>query len=123
MRKAIEVIQEMEEAGLFRSYAVGGGVGAMFYMEAFATYDLDVFILVNVAPNGLISLDSIYSWLRERGYKPDKEQVMIEGIPVQFLVAYNPLIEEAVERAEIREFEGFPVRVVAPVEPGPCRVA
>jgi hypothetical protein len=114
MRKAIEIIREMEKAGLFRRYAVAGGMGAMFYIEPFATYDLDVFVLMDPAPNGLVSLEAIYSWLKERGHLPDKEQVLIAGVPVQFLPAYNALVEEAVEKAKELDLEGTPVRVVSP---------
>ncbi len=114
MYKAVEVIKEMEKAGLFRRYAIGGGMGAMFYMEPFATYDLDVFVLMDTAPSGLVSLEPIYSWLKERGHLPNKEQVLIAGVPVQFLPAYNTLVEDAVEKAQDLQLEGTPVRVVSP---------
>jgi hypothetical protein len=39
---------------------------------------------------------------------------MIESVPVQPLLAYNPLVEEAIETARMHDYEGVPVRVVRP---------
>jgi hypothetical protein len=39
---------------------------------------------------------------------------VIEGVPVQFLPAHNPLDDEAIKRAVTLEYEGVPVRVVRP---------
>jgi hypothetical protein len=38
--------------------------------------------------------------------------VIIEGIPVQFLPAYNALVEEALNQAQEVMFEGVPTRVL-----------
>lgn len=35
-----------------------------------------------------------------------------EGIPVQFIPAYNALIEEAVKEADQKEYDGLPVKVL-----------
>ena len=43
MDKALAVINELERDGVIRKYAIGGAIGAMFYVEAVATFDLDVF--------------------------------------------------------------------------------
>ena len=40
--------------------------------------------------------------------------MMIDGVPVQFLPAYNPLVEEAVMSARVHDYDGVGVRVVAP---------
>jgi hypothetical protein len=40
---------------------------------------------------------------------------MIHGVPVQFLPAYNDLVEEAVAAAKELIYEDVPVRVVDPV--------
>lgn len=38
--------------------------------------------------------------------------MVIDGIPVQFLPAYNPLLEEALEHARMVDVEGMPTRVL-----------
>ncbi len=50
-------------------------------------------------------LSVIYQWAEEHGYKTENEHIVIEGLPVQFLLAYNELVKEALEnRAEINIF-------------------
>ena len=43
MEAALKVLNEIEREGVITRYAIGGAVGAIFYMEPFLTYDLDVF--------------------------------------------------------------------------------
>ena len=38
---------------------------------------------------------------------------MIEGIPVQFLPAYNALVEEGVAAAVVKDYQGVPTKVVS----------
>ncbi len=60
----------------------------------------------------MVSLAPIYDALRTRGYKEEQECILIEGVPVQFLPAYNALIEEALAQAREIDYEGVPARVV-----------
>ena len=112
MRLTLEVLNELEKESVFSRYAIGGAMAATFYTEPVLTFDLDVFVLLRQGSAGLISLSPIYEALRGRGYGEEKETVPIEGIPVQFLPAYNSLIEEAVAQAREIDFEGVPARVV-----------
>jgi hypothetical protein len=80
-------------------YAIGGAIAAIFYIEPVATYHLDVFVSVPVLPSGLLLLSPIYSALKTRGFVAEGEYVHIFGIPVQFLPAYNALVEEALAEA------------------------
>lgn len=88
-------------------------MGAIFYTEPFLTFDLDVFVALPSTAGGLLTLAPIYDALRARGYAEENECVTIEGVPVQFLPAYNPLVEEALNHAQERLYEDVPVRVVA----------
>ena len=36
---------------------------------------------------------------KKNGYQLENEHIIIEGIPVQFLLAYNELVEEALENS------------------------
>lgn len=111
MEKTLQVLDELQREGVISRYAIGGAMAAMFYIEPVATYDLDVF--VRLAENGkLISLSSIYDELRRRGYSTQRECVLIEGIPVQFLPAYNDLLIEAMQQAEQIDHEGTPANVL-----------
>ena len=111
MKRALEVLNELEEQRVFSRYALGGAMAATFYTEPVLTFDLDVFVLLPSAGTNLVSLSTIYEALRNRGYREDQETVLIDGVPVQFLPAYNSLIEEAVTHAKEIDYEGAPARV------------
>jgi len=109
------VVNEMREAGVVQNCAVGGAMAMLFYAEPTRTYDLDVFVLLPEAVSSpLVSLDSIYEWAQSRGLVLDAEHVIIHGVPVQFLPAFNKLVEEAIGTARELTYEGVPVRVVDP---------
>ena len=112
MKRTLEVLNELEREGVFTRYAIGGAMAATFYTEPVLTFDLDVFVLLQSSATGLVSLAPIYDALRTRGYKEEQECILIEGVPVQFLPAYNALIEEALAQAREIDYEGVPARVV-----------
>ena len=111
MRETLQVINSLEAAGFFRRYAIGGAMGAIFYMEPIETEDLDILILLPANASLLPPLSPLYEELRRRGYQEGAEHVRIEGVPVQFLPVYNPLIEEAVAEAREFPYEDTPTRV------------
>ncbi len=102
----------MVEEGIIGRYAVGGAMGAMFYAEPVSTFDLDIFVVLPHLDSGLITLAPLYDHLASLGYTSEGECVNIEGVPVQFLPAYNSLVEEALREAEIIEYRSTPVRVM-----------
>ena len=106
------MLNELEREGVFTRYVIGGAMAATFYTEPVLTFDLDVFVLLQSSATGLVSLAPIYDALRTRGYKEEQECILIEGVPVQFLPAYNALIEEALAQAREIDYEGVPARVV-----------
>jgi hypothetical protein len=112
MQQTLQVLNELEREGVFARYAIGGAVGAIFYMEPFLTYDLDVFVVLPATDGGLVTLAPVYAALRRRGYPEAGECVDIEGVPVQFLPAYNPLVEEALAEATETLYETTPTRVL-----------
>ena len=113
MRRTLEVLNELEKESVFSRYAIGGAMAATFYTEPVLTFHLDVFILLqSKSGGGLVSLDVIHQALRGRGYNAERETVLIEGVPVQFLPAYHALIEEALALAHEIDYEGVPARVV-----------
>ncbi|MBI4229372.1 MAG: hypothetical protein HY608_00895 [Planctomycetes bacterium] len=93
------VLDGILRAGLASRYAIGGAVAAIHYMEPFLTYDVDVFLDLPESPAGLVDLGPLYAHLQARGYRPQGETVMIDGIPVQFLPVHEDLLREAVREA------------------------
>lgn len=114
MEKTLEVIKKMQEAKLFKKYAIGGAIGSIFYIEPITTYDLDIMIILPETNKAIISLSPIYNWLTKSGYKAEKEHVIIEGIPVQFIPAYNELVTEAVNNALRKKFGNVETYVIRP---------
>jgi len=114
MEATLKVLNELERDGVISRYAIGGAVGAIFYMEPFLTYDLDVFVLLPQTAGGLLTLSPIYEELKRRGFVEDAECVLIEGMPVQFLPAYNTLLEEALAEARETAYGETTTRVLRP---------
>lgn len=114
MKETLKVLSQLEHDGVISQYAIGGAVAAIFYMEPFATEDLDIFVLLPAQQGALLSLSPIYEALRARGYKEDRECIDVEGVAVQFLPAYKPLIEEALRESTPVDYEGAPTRILRP---------
>ena len=116
MKCALEVLNQLVADGIIRDYAIGGAMGATFYLEPISTMDLDVFVLFADDSN-LAPLQPIYKALANMGFMPDeheRECVNIGGVPVQFLPAYNALLVEALENARTIFYEGVPSKVIGP---------
>ncbi len=108
----IAMINKMEKDGVIRGYAIGGAVGATFYLEPVATLDVDIFVVFQPQTSQrLLSLQPIYDYLTARGGVMEKEYVVIAGWPVQFLPPTGPLVEEALADAVTVQVEDTPARV------------
>lgn len=118
MKRTIEVLNELEQEGVFFRYAIGGAMGAIFYTEPFLTFDLDVFVVAKQPtaerPVGHTAGTAVpQCTLRARGYiEQANECVIVEGVPVQFLPAYHSLVEEALNHAHNTTYENVPTRVL-----------
>ena len=105
--QTIAIINQMQAAGIIGRYAIGGAVGATFYLEPAATVDVDVFVDIHAPPGQLIATPKpIYDYLTARGCKAEGEYLVIEGWPVQFLPPTGPLVEEAIAGARETDVEG-----------------
>lgn len=108
MKTTLEVINKMQADGVIGKYAIGGAVGATFYLEPAATLDIDIFItLQNTASSPLLSLAPLYSYLTSRGCRLEKEYIVIGGWPVQFLPPCDALDEEALAQAVETDVDGI----------------
>jgi hypothetical protein len=112
MKRTLQVLNELERGGVIERYAIGGAMGATFYVEPLLTFDLDVFVVLPQSTAGLLLLAPLYEALRARGYIEEGECVLIEGVPVQFLPAHNALLVEALGEARETLYEDAPTRVV-----------
>ncbi len=108
----IRVINQMEADGVVTRYAIGGAVGATFFLEPVATLDVDIFVGFREEPGAvLVSPQPIFDYLTARGGVMEGEYVMLHGWPVQFLPPTSPLVDEALADAVTVDVEGTPARV------------
>ena len=113
MKATLAAINQMQADGVIGQYAIGGAVGATFYLEPAATLDIDIFVsFQKTSGSSLISLSPIYEYLTAHGHQTQGEYIVIGGWPVQFLPPGNPLVEEALAHAITTEVEGAPTRVM-----------
>jgi hypothetical protein len=115
--KAIGVVNQLKAEGYISNYAVGGAVGALFYIEPTQTQDIDIFVHLNPVPGSmLVSLGPILERLKELGYSRwDEDKVVIEDWPVQFLPATKKTEMEAIEHAVNQPLaDGVDARVPPP---------
>jgi hypothetical protein len=54
VEKIFAVINQMETDGVIGRYAIGGAVGAIFWIEPITTKDVDVFVTLATAPGVLV---------------------------------------------------------------------
>jgi hypothetical protein len=115
IRDVIIAINQMEADGVIERYAIGGAVGATFYLEPVATLDVDVFVAFRSEPGHLlVTPKPIFDYLASRGWAMKGEYVIIAEWPVQFLPPTGPLAEEALAEAAEVDVDGVPARVFTP---------
>ena len=109
------VLNRMCDEGIVAQYAVGGATAVLFYAEPTRTYDLDVFVTLQAAGEDVLApLSRVYEWARGQGFVVQAEHLLIAGVPVQILPAYNALVEAALATARRHDYAGVPVHVVDP---------
>src|SRR5205809_2444952 len=108
----LRAANELVSAGIIKDYALGGALAAIYYTEPFTTYDADI---IFIASDKTLSagIPAIYLHLQSKGWRIEREHLLVQDFPVQFLAA-SDLTEEAVRKAKPIEFEGVPAKVFRP---------
>ncbi|MEK7783625.1 MAG: hypothetical protein AAB279_06835, partial [Candidatus Binatota bacterium] len=63
MEKTLQVLNALERDGVLSRYAIGGAMGATFYVEPVLTFDLDIFVILPQTARGLLTLEPLYEAL------------------------------------------------------------
>lgn len=100
MKQTLIKINNLLSLGIIEKYAIAGGMAQFYYIEPSVTYDLDLIVHVPGVENSINPLAGIYDWAKTNLYQISSEHIIIEGIPVQFLLAYNNLVSEALDKAD-----------------------
>ena len=105
----LRAANDLVSAGLIKDYALGGALAAIYYTEPVTTYDADI---IFAASDKTLSagIPAIYSHLQSKGWRVEREHLLIKDFPVQLLAA-SGLTEEAVREAKPVQYEGVPAKV------------
>ena len=108
----LRAANDLVSDGLIKDYALGGALAAIYYTEPFTTYDADI---IFIASDKTLSagIPAIYSHLQSKGWRVEREHLVVKDFPVQFLAA-SGLTEEAVRNANPIEYEGVLSKVFRP---------
>ncbi len=107
IKEVIAAINRMQADGVIDRYAIGGAVGATFYLEPVATLDVDIFVAFRSSPGTLlVSPQPIFDYLKALGGTMEGEYIVVGGWPVQFLPPGTPLVAEALQAAVERDVDG-----------------
>jgi hypothetical protein len=107
-RDVLGAANELVSAGLIKDYALGGALAAIYYTEPFTTYYADI-IFIPTDETLTAAIPAIYSHVQSKGWRVEREHMLIKDFPIQFLAARG-LTEEAVRKAASIEYEGVPGR-------------
>ena len=113
IKEVIIALNQMQTDGVVERYAIGGAVGATFYIEPSATQDVDVFVVFKEPSTLFVSLAPIYQYFTQRGAIVQDEHLLIADWPVQFLPATTPLVDDALAHAVQMTVDGQPVAVLS----------
>jgi hypothetical protein len=111
MKEVVLLLNELCAVGVLSQYALFGALAQIRYTAAVATLDADVLVALPSQAR-LDVLQPIYDFCQKKGYRPEGEAIRVGAWPVQFFPVFSPLTQDAMEHAEVSDFEGLPFRVV-----------
>jgi hypothetical protein len=112
IREVIETINQMKADGIIDHYAIGGAVGATFYLEPVSTLDVDIFMELHAGQGALVvDMGPIFQYLKAKGWPMEGQYVVVADSPVQFIPPGSPLAEEALKEAVEKDIQGTPAWV------------
>lgn len=115
IKDVIKTVAQMEADGVIERYAIGGAVGATFYLEPVATLDIDIFVTFKSDQDSIfVDPRPVYDYLKSHGCSVDGEYLIISGWPVQFLPPNTSLVEEALAQSVDLDVDGLAARVFTP---------
>jgi len=114
VKVALEAINRLVTDRVIENYAIGGAIGASFYLPAMQTEDLDVFVFLPASSGPIVTLTPVYDALKAQGGQIEGEYVRFGKWPVQILTDANALIAEAIREAADTDYDGVPTRVFTP---------
>jgi hypothetical protein len=124
IKEVIETINRMQDDGVIDRYAIGGAVGATFYLEPVGTLDVEVSLNFTSRRSRMEGehgvrgrrrvdcMDRVAA--RSSDWDIASQYIVIAGWPVQFLPCRGSLLEEALAQAVEKDVDCVRARVFTP---------
>ncbi len=114
MQRVLEALNQLVSDGVVEDYAIGGAIGASFYLDAMQTEDVDAFVFLPPTVSGIVLITPIYDALVAMGGVIEGEYVRFGDWPLQILSDANSLIAEAIREASVVDYDEIQTRVFRP---------
>jgi len=102
LKSALITLNKLVELNIIGDYAIAGGYAAIYYDIPYATYDLDVIVVLQNEDD----YSRLWAYFRDKGARIEHLYIFVDDMPVQFLPNYiSPLYNQAIEEAIIVEFD------------------
>src|SRR5215203_86659 len=115
IEKVIAVLEDMQNTGIIKRYAIGDAFAATLHNEPISTIDLSIFFfLAEKSESPILLLKTIYDYAGENGFSFDHEFINIHGWLVRFVEAsHNALWKESIENADKIKLGDFEVPLIS----------
>ena len=115
IKKLLEALNRAQADGVIDQYAVGGTLGATFYIEPAAVPDAEIFAkLPNERVGSVPSLAPIYQYFATRSDAVEGDFVTIGTWRMRFLTLANDLEHECFNESVPKEVDGVKTWVMTP---------
>ena len=113
MDRVIRALDEMVKDDVITDHVIGGATALLYFSEPTFTEDIDVFVYLKHQGSGtIVDLSPLYEYLTsKKGYRHDGDYILVEGFPVQFIVPYDALSEEAFSKAAVVSLAGNRMKI------------
>lgn len=92
MHEALKALNRLVADEVIKDYAIGGAIGAAFYIKAAQTEDVHAFVFLPADTSGLVTLTPIYEALIALGGIAEGAHLRFGEWPVQILSDTNSLM-------------------------------
>ncbi|HEY1731047.1 MAG TPA: hypothetical protein VGG15_04835 [Terriglobales bacterium] len=115
IKDLLTTMNRAQAAGVIDQYAVGGALGATFYIEPAAVAEAEIFVKLPAQTASFEPLLApIYQYLAERGDTVDGDLVILGSWRTRFLPVMNDLEHEALNESVPKEVDGTKTWVLTP---------
>jgi hypothetical protein len=104
IQDVIVTINQMESDGVIDRYAIGGAVGATFYLEPVATLDVHVFVVFRSQPGSLLVSPRLVDEALAQAVKHDVEGTSTRVLSAEHLAAIALQTGRAKDKARLLQF-------------------